>query len=222
MQILFCPSQVVVAFISPLSIHFVMWQKKLANVHNFSTLSPSTSSPLIYCNRNKIAVMLYLPHYANDYYLMQFVTFVYASWRFITENAADYVDIPDCSSIDLVVFCESTSCQKLPKDCSEFLSNYTTTSKWSPQCFFHEEHVFKHPYQNMLNSFSFAKDQHFQESILDRYDHLLRTDIDVFLRYIKIFQNHYKYYSCFLSYFLVLKKMKYEKVIYRSAHKYAA
>lgn len=64
------------------------------------------------CKGSKVGVLLFVPHQRNNYYVIQFVAFIYASWKFITKYASDYASIPYCSSIDLLVYCDEPTCLK--------------------------------------------------------------------------------------------------------------
>lgn len=131
------------------------------------------------CNRVKFGTLIFIPNRSDNYYLIQFVTFIYASWIHIYRFYKNYSSDPNCVNvIDLIIYCQEPSCDLLPKICGHFskISPYYET----PKCFFHEIKPFDFQYQAM-NSFAFLLDPDFEKTIVPQYDFLIRTDIDAFL-----------------------------------------
>lgn len=102
---------------------------------------------------------------------------VYASWQYITENAAILADVPNCSHIDLIVYCEEHCCSQLPSDCKDLrYSEKLAETTHQPACLYLPGEPMKHSY-NALNSFAFAHSTLFETFALRHYDYCILRSI---------------------------------------------
>ncbi|VDO98313.1 unnamed protein product [Soboliphyme baturini] len=131
---------------------------------------------------DRIGVLLCIPFKPNHYYTLQFLTFLYASWKVMNEHAVEvhaiYGTQSNFNKVDLLVFCEPPSCYDLPDDCVEWTPD-TPEIKNIPFCYFISTKGFNLEYAN-VNSYCYVKTTAFAQ-LTTRYRYLLRTDVDVFL-----------------------------------------
>ncbi|KFD65597.1 hypothetical protein M514_09885 [Trichuris suis] len=152
----------------------------------FALLSKLKGSPVEY-RGSRIGVLLTLPNRRNDYFVVQFMTFVYASWKFIQDHAFEqYLQVLPTKGrlnlVDLLVFCEPPACPKLPNDCLSKMEESKLETEMplrKPACYYQPTRQFNHSYPN-VNSYAFVNEKVF-EKIVPHYDYLLRTDVDSFL-----------------------------------------
>lgn len=71
------------------------------------------------CKGPRVGIIAFLPFKSNNFFLIQLVTMLYASWRYITSNAILFANVPHCSRIDLLLYCEDPTCNLLPSDCMD-------------------------------------------------------------------------------------------------------
>ncbi|CDW54422.1 hypothetical protein TTRE_0000269201 [Trichuris trichiura] len=133
---------------------------------------------------SKIGVLLTLPYVFSSYYVVQFMTFMYSSWKFVQERSFEvtFPVVPleeKLNLVDLLVFCEPRTCPLLPADCLTKMDIVKTDQPRRPTCYYQPTRQFNHNYSN-INAYAFVNERNFKE-VVPYYDYFLRTDIDAFL-----------------------------------------
>uniref|UniRef100_A0A5S6QKD2 Hexosyltransferase n=1 Tax=Trichuris muris TaxID=70415 RepID=A0A5S6QKD2_TRIMR len=153
--------------------------------HQIAMLNQFKGIPMEYTGY-RIGVLLTLPYRHNHYYIVQFMTFIYASWKFIQEHAFEQgFRVQSTKSginlVDLLVFCEPAACPQLPNDCLSTMDPKREMERGlrKPGCYYQPTRQFNHSYPN-VNSYAFVNERVFRK-MLPCYDYFLRTDIDSFL-----------------------------------------
>ncbi|KAL1285662.1 Threonine--tRNA ligase [Trichinella pseudospiralis] len=139
-------------------------------------------------NGLQIGVLISLPSREDNFYVVQFITFIYASWKYVNEHKFEVVNQQTINSaslnvIDLLVFCMKSSCSFMPPDCivlqNEKMKTADQTYRNSPTCYIIPTEEFKHKYSS-VNSYAFLNAPVVSD-LEKQYDYFIRTDIDSFL-----------------------------------------
>ncbi|KRZ15377.1 Troponin T, partial [Trichinella zimbabwensis] len=139
-------------------------------------------------NGLKIGVLISLPSREDNFYVVQFITFIYASWKYVNEHKFEVVNQQTVNSaslnlIDLLVFCMKSSCSFMPPDCIVLQNGKMKTADQAhrnlPTCYIIPTEEFKHRYSS-VNSYAFLNAPEVSD-LEKQYDYFIRTDIDSFL-----------------------------------------